>query len=184
MLPNYDYNQSRWTSSKICMYVFKCLQRSAPEYLTDFLSHKLKPATGPLTRSSADTSLPIAHVGKNRIGDISFYVFASSLWNSLPRNIREACTLSSFKKGLKVSFISISLTLFCNCLLYCIMFFMAFWSYLERRLLNVVMCVCMKTMSVDSMLGKNTFFPHWLCTLRSAPRTHISCCICLYILPG
>ena len=40
-------------------------------------------------------------VGKNRIGDKSFYVSAPSLWNSLPRNIREACTLSSFKKVLK-----------------------------------------------------------------------------------
>ena len=35
------------------------------------------------------------------IGDKSFYVSAPSLWNSLPRNIREACTLSSFKKVLK-----------------------------------------------------------------------------------
>ena len=86
---------------KICMYVFKCLQGSAPEYLTDFLSRKLKPASGPLTRSSADTSLLIAHAGKICIGDKSFYVFAPSLWNSLPRNIREACALSSFKKVLK-----------------------------------------------------------------------------------
>ena len=83
---------------KICRYVFKCLQGSASEYLTDFVSRKLKPATGPPTRSSADASLLIAHVGKNRIGDKSFYVSAPSLWNSLQRNIREACTLSSFEK--------------------------------------------------------------------------------------
>ena len=38
---------------------------------------------------------------KTCIGDKSFYVSAPSLWNSLPRNIREACTLSSFKKVLK-----------------------------------------------------------------------------------
>ena len=88
---------------KICMYIFKCLQGSAPEYLTDSLSHKLKPTTGPLTRSSADpdTSLLIAHVGKHHIGDKSFHVSAPSLWNGLPRNIREACTLYSFKKVLK-----------------------------------------------------------------------------------
>ena len=49
---------------KICMYVFKCLQGRAPEYLTDVLSRKLKPASGPLTRSSADTSFLIAHIGK------------------------------------------------------------------------------------------------------------------------
>ncbi|XP_072051727.1 uncharacterized protein [Amphiura filiformis] len=89
---------------KICMYVFKCLQGNAPVYLTNFLTHKLKPATGPMTRSSSDTTLLTAHVGKNRIGDKSFYVSAPTLWNSLPRTIREACTLPSFKKVLKSHF--------------------------------------------------------------------------------
>ncbi|XP_072018281.1 uncharacterized protein [Amphiura filiformis] len=89
---------------KICMYVFKCLQGNAPVYLTNFLTHKLKPATGPMTRSSSDTTLLTAHVGKNRIGDKSFYVSAPTLWNSFPRTIREACTLPSFKKVLKSHF--------------------------------------------------------------------------------
>ena len=69
--------------------------------LRTFFIRKLKPASGPLTRPSADTSLLIAHVEKNRIGHKSFYVSTPSLWNSLPRNIREACTLSSFRKVLK-----------------------------------------------------------------------------------
>ena len=73
-----------------------CLQSlnliAGAEYLTDFLSHKLTLATRPLTRYSADTTLLIAHVGKNRIADKSFYVSAASLWNRLARNIREACT--------------------------------------------------------------------------------------------
>ena len=89
---------------KICMYVFKCLQGNAPEYLTDFISHKPKLTTGPITRSSTDNTLLMAHVGKNRVGDKSFYVSAPLLWNSLPRNIREACTLPSFKKVLKSHF--------------------------------------------------------------------------------
>ena len=89
---------------KICMYVFKCLHGIAPDYLSDFLSHRTKSITGPITRSSLDTSLLTAHMGKNRIGDKSFYVSAPLLWNSLPRNIREACTLPSFKKMLKSHF--------------------------------------------------------------------------------
>ena len=35
------------------------------------------------------------------IGDKSFCISGPSLWNSLPKNIREAHTLSGFKKGLK-----------------------------------------------------------------------------------
>ena len=54
-----------------------------------------------------------------------------------------------FQKGLKVSFISILLTLFCSSLFYCIMFFMALWSCLERRLTNVVMYVCMYEIYAD-----------------------------------
>ena len=134
---------------KICMYVFKCLQGSTPEYLTYFLSHKLKPTTGSLMWSSGDTSLLIAHVGKHHIGDKSFYVSAPPLWNSLPRNIREACLyIIQYEKGLKVSFISILLTSDLQLFILLCMFFMALWSCLERRLINFVcmyVCLCLST---------------------------------------
>ena len=78
---------------KICMYVFKCIHRNAPKYLSDFISHRLRPVTGPITRSS--------HVGRNCIGDKSLYVTAPRLWNALPRNILKAKSLTVFKKMLK-----------------------------------------------------------------------------------
>ena len=86
---------------KICMYVYKCLQGNAPQYLCVLLSHREIPSTGCRTRSSKDTTLLRARVGKKCIGDKSFCVAAPSLWNSLPRNIREALSLHSFKKMLK-----------------------------------------------------------------------------------
>ena len=86
---------------KICMYVFKCIHGNAPKYLSDFISHRLRPVTGPITRSSNDSTLIVAHVGRNCIGDKSFYVTAPRLWNALPRNIREAKSLTVFKKMLK-----------------------------------------------------------------------------------
>ena len=57
---------------KICMYVYKCLQGCAPEYLNAFLSHKITPISGPVTRSSKDTSTLKVHIGKTRTGDKSF----------------------------------------------------------------------------------------------------------------
>ena len=38
---------------------------------------------------------------RTSIGDKSFCISGPLLWNSLPKNIREAHTLSGFKKGLK-----------------------------------------------------------------------------------
>ena len=49
---------------KTCMYVFKCIHGNAPKYLSDFISHRLIPVTGPITRSSNDSTLIFAHVGR------------------------------------------------------------------------------------------------------------------------
>ena len=137
--------------AKNWIYRAKIFEQGAPEYLTDFLSRKLKPTTEPLTRSSADTSLLIAHIGKNRIGDKSFCVTALALWNSLPRNTREASTLSSFKKVLK-SHLYPSYWLFC---IYMLLYCMALWSCLERRLLNI--CMYIKTDFLNRFLVKLPF---------------------------
>ena len=105
--PSHFMNKLHWLpkreriQSKICMYVYECLHNSAHDYLKEFLSHKHKPDSGPITRSSTDISLLYIHMGKNRIGDKSFSASAPKLWNSLPRNIREACSLAVFKKVLK-----------------------------------------------------------------------------------
>ena len=85
---------------KICMYVFKCIHGNAPKYLFDFISHRLRSVTGPIPRSSNDSTLiVVAHVGRNCIGDKFFYVTAPRLWNALPR--WEAKSLTVFKKMLK-----------------------------------------------------------------------------------
>ena len=86
---------------KICMYVFKCIHGNAPKYLSDFISHRLRPVTGPITRSSNDSTLIVAHVGRNCIGDKSFYVTAPRLWNALPLHIRTEGSLDVFKKAVK-----------------------------------------------------------------------------------
>ena len=84
---------------KLCMYIYKCLNGTAPQYLVDFITYKPKGTR--FTRSSIDTTLLTSQYARTSIGDKSFCISGPSLWNSLPKNIREAHTLSGFKKGLK-----------------------------------------------------------------------------------
>ena len=84
---------------KLCMYIYKCLNGTAPQYLVDFITYKPKGTR--FTRSSMDTTLLTSQYARTSIGDKSFCISGPLLWNSLPKNIREAHTLSGFKKGLK-----------------------------------------------------------------------------------
>ena len=65
---------------KICMYVFKCIHGHAPKYLTDFISHRLRPVTGPITRSSNDSHTYCCTRWTKLYRDKSFYVTAPPLW--------------------------------------------------------------------------------------------------------
>ncbi|XP_072046983.1 uncharacterized protein [Amphiura filiformis] len=88
---------------KVCLYIFKCLEGSAPQYLIDLVSLK-QPHSGLVTRSSMDKTQITSHVGRIQIADRAFQAAAPALWNCLPRNIREARSITSFKKLFKSHF--------------------------------------------------------------------------------
>ena len=84
----------------IACLCYHCHSRTAPSYVTDML-HK-KPLHTRNTRSSSYTMHLLnrpAH-SKATLGDRSFS-FASSVWNSIPNDVRCAPSLSSFKSRLK-----------------------------------------------------------------------------------
>ena len=85
---------------KIACLCYHCHSSTAPSYVTDML-HK-KPLHTRNTRSSSYT-MPLlngpAH-SKAKLCDRSFS-FASSVWNSIPNDVRCAPSLSSFKSRLK-----------------------------------------------------------------------------------
>lgn len=85
---------------KLCLYVFKCLHDHAPVYLNQCLHFKPRPS-GPTTRSSSDRSLLLVPLSKKRIGDKAFTSAGPTLWNSLPRHLRELDNINAFKKMLK-----------------------------------------------------------------------------------
>ena len=86
---------------KIACLCYHCHSSTAPSYVTDML-HK-KPLHTCNTRSSSYT-MPLlnrpAH-SKATLGDRSFSFASSSVWKSIPNDVRYAPSLSSFKSRLK-----------------------------------------------------------------------------------
>ena len=86
---------------KIACLRYHCHSSSAPSYVADML-HK-KPSHTRITRSSSYT-MPLlnrpAH-SKATFGDRSFSFASSSVWNSVPNDVRCAPSLSSSKPCLK-----------------------------------------------------------------------------------
>ena len=84
---------------KICVLTFKLLHGQGPDYLQDFLHHKHNTRS---LRSTMDHSLLVIPRTKCKtFAARSFSVAAPSLWNGLPKDIRESNTLLSFKRDLK-----------------------------------------------------------------------------------
>ena len=80
---------------------YHCHSSTAPSYVTDML-HK-KPLHTHNTRSSSYT-MPLLNRpvhSKATLGDRSFSFASSSVWNSIPNDVRCAPSLSSFKSRLK-----------------------------------------------------------------------------------
>ena len=88
---------------KIMLYVFKCINGSAPEYISSLLSIHCPVREG--LRSSSDTTRLVEHKIHSRTlisaSEKTFYFMAPSLWNKLPITIRSSTSISMFKKRLK-----------------------------------------------------------------------------------
>ena len=86
---------------KIACLCYHCYSSTAPSYVTDMLHEK--PLQTSNTRSSSYT-MPLlnrpAH-SKATLGDRSFSFASSSVWNSIPNDVRCATSLSPFKSRLK-----------------------------------------------------------------------------------
>ena len=89
------------STCKIACLCYHCHSSTAPSYVTDML-HK-KPSHTCSTRSSSYT-MPLLNRplhSKATLGDCSFSFASSSVWNSIPNDVRCAPSLSSFKSRLK-----------------------------------------------------------------------------------
>jgi hypothetical protein len=83
---------------KITLHIYNCISGSAPSYLRDLvtlLSHTVTTESRRRLRSSSDITR------LNAIRDCSFVVAGPQLWNELPVYVREAESVSAFKRLLK-----------------------------------------------------------------------------------
>ena len=89
---------------KIASLYYHCHSSTAPSYVTDVLQKK--PSHNRNTRFCSHTmNLPNRSAySKATLGDRSFSFASSSVWNSIPYDVRYAPSLSSFKSRLKTYF--------------------------------------------------------------------------------
>jgi len=88
---------SLWTGFRVCVQVFRCLHKMAPEYLSTYC----QPISGRRHLRSADRGhLDFPRVKFSSYGGRSFAYAGPSNWNSLPAYLRDS-SLSSFKHHLK-----------------------------------------------------------------------------------
>lgn len=83
---------------KILVLVFKAYQGIAPLYISDMIT-KHEPTRS--LRSSFKRLLVVPRYNLKTYGRRAFSVNGPILWNSLPDNIRETESLSTFKKQIK-----------------------------------------------------------------------------------
>jgi hypothetical protein len=91
-------------SFKLLLYVYKSINSQAPCYLSALI-HLLSTITSaerrPRLRSSSDQTRLVVGRSKKRAGESSFTIAAARLWNELPIPLREAVSVSAFKRQLK-----------------------------------------------------------------------------------
>ena len=84
---------------KVIALMYKCLKGEAPHYLSELIQEKTQGRLG--LRSTSSGLLVIPRINAKTFTSRSFSVYAPTLWNALPSNIRSCTTLISFKSALK-----------------------------------------------------------------------------------
>jgi hypothetical protein len=85
---------------KILLLVFKCLQGTAPEYLSELLKKRENKGT----RADDKNLLVIPRFKKVTQGGRCFGRSGPTLWNNLPDSLRLETSFSIFKRRLKTHF--------------------------------------------------------------------------------
>lgn len=82
---------------KLCTLVYRCLNGSGPQYLTELLKHRVRDAR---LRQPSTWELVVSRP-RRRVGTLGFGFAGPDAWNSLPLSIRCIDTLPQFKTALK-----------------------------------------------------------------------------------
>ena len=89
---------------RLAVLVFKCRNKTAPQYLADDLQWAADDSARTRLRSASFNKLVMRRTRLSTAGDRAFGVAAPRLWNGLPACVTSAITLPTFKKQLKTLF--------------------------------------------------------------------------------
>ena len=82
---------------KVVTMTFKCLHSMVPEYVTELLDRSL-----PVLCSAMELRLCERRANLKSVGGRSFSIMNPKLFNSLPNDLRETLSLTTFKSKLKM----------------------------------------------------------------------------------
>ena len=85
---------------KVATLTFRCLQETAPSYLTELVT-RYRPARSLRATDSRSLDLVVPLANTVRYGDRAFQNAAPRLWNSLPPSVKSSSSLSQFRSRLK-----------------------------------------------------------------------------------
>ena len=86
---------------KLVVLVYRCLDGTAPSYLADELRRVSDMPARQRLRSALTAALDVPVTRRSTIGDRSFSVAATRVWNSLPADVTSAPSLLVFRRLLK-----------------------------------------------------------------------------------
>ena len=94
---------------KVLLLTFKCLNGTAPEYLSDLVDF-YKPKR--ILRSSSKNLLSVPEIRTKTYGERCFVYAAATEWNNLPDDLRFCPSLDIFKSKLKTHLFKLC---YCDC---------------------------------------------------------------------
>ena len=92
---------------KLCLLIYKAMNGPAPSYIKELCVPVTTVATRSALRSAARGDLIVPRT-RRQLGNRAYSVAGPTAWNSLPRDIRTASTISTFKNLLKTHLFSLS----------------------------------------------------------------------------
>ena len=86
---------------RLCVLAYRCLHGTAPAYLAESLLRTSNVDTQRRLRSADSAMLVVPSIRRSTLGDRAFPVASAGAWNSLPSSVRNAPSLTTFRRELK-----------------------------------------------------------------------------------
>ena len=92
---------------KVCLLVYKCIHGLVPEYLSDMIIRR-QPKARKVRLDDDLTLVEKRHDTKYLTTQKAFSVCGPKIWNKLPKSLREASSLETFKQMLKTHLFTVA----------------------------------------------------------------------------